>query len=153
MSIYSGPSVPTTYDPQWIFFTNLTPTQVLAFQAFPQELAKYVGTKRWLTEIAAITLPSGINIDMNALSQQKIAALKQAIDNGTIVVPVGGFPFIALDGVHMLSAADITNLYTSVVHAVQATYSVAADLIAQINATTITTRAQIDAAFAAISNS
>jgi hypothetical protein len=148
---YAGPAVPTSYDPSWQLFVNLTPAQIAAFQAFPQDLTKYVGIRRWQTEIAGITLPTGVRLATDQTSQSKIAALKQAIDNGT-VNSTGVFPFLALDGVHQLSAADITVLYGFVVRYVQATYVVAASLLAGVNAIpqTITTRAQVDAAFAAI---
>jgi hypothetical protein len=36
VTIYSGPSVPIAYDPNWQFFTNLTPAQIAWFQAQPE---------------------------------------------------------------------------------------------------------------------
>ncbi len=35
-TIYTGPDVPTAYNPNWQYFTNLTPAQIAAFQAFPE---------------------------------------------------------------------------------------------------------------------
>ncbi len=34
--IYSGPDVPTTYNPDWQYFKNLTPAQIGWFQAQPE---------------------------------------------------------------------------------------------------------------------
>lgn len=34
--IYSGPEVPTAYDPNWQLFTNLTPNQIAWFQSQPE---------------------------------------------------------------------------------------------------------------------
>jgi hypothetical protein len=166
----SSGQIPTTYDPNWAFYNDpkLTPAQIAAFQAFPQDLTKYTGTRRWQKEICStvpgvsyltasfITIPSsasadiaGLQITTDLVSQQKIAAVKQAFDNGTLT---GTMPFLAVNGVRNLSAADITALYGYVVRYVQATYVTAATLLAGINASpqTITTRAQVDAAFAAI---
>lgn len=42
--IYSGPDVPTVYDPKWQYFTNLTAAQIAWFQARPewQNFVSYV---------------------------------------------------------------------------------------------------------------
>lgn len=34
--LYTGLAVPTTYDPQWRTYTNLTPAQIDAFKAMPE---------------------------------------------------------------------------------------------------------------------
>jgi hypothetical protein len=163
-------ALPTQYDPGWQSYTDLSVEQIAAFQAFPQDLTKYIGIRRWQTEINAwpagskpayITLPtvaanptiSGMQLATDALSQQRIAALKQAIDNGAVAPSaIQRVPFLAVNGVYQLTASDVTALYSYVVRYVQATYSVAATLLAQVNATpqTLTTRAPVDAAFAAI---
>lgn len=39
---YVGSAVPQTYSPNWRLFTNLTPAQTAAFQAFPQDLGRYM---------------------------------------------------------------------------------------------------------------
>lgn len=41
-TIYTGSAVPQTYNPNWRLFTNLTPAQTAAFQAFPQDLGRYM---------------------------------------------------------------------------------------------------------------
>lgn len=44
--IYSGPATPTAYDPNWQYFTNLTPDQIAWFQAQPE----------WQNFLAAVAL-------------------------------------------------------------------------------------------------
>jgi hypothetical protein len=43
-TIYTGPTIPAVYNPDWQYFTNLTSAQIAAFQAFP-EWAAYVATQ------------------------------------------------------------------------------------------------------------
>src|SRR5690242_10426132 len=104
-------ALPTVYDPNWQRYTDLSPAQIAAFQAFPQDLAKYIALRRWQTEICSalpatgkpnyITLPNdgsavaGIQLVTDADSQRKIAALKQALDNGAVTEPV---LFVARNG-------------------------------------------------------
>lgn len=33
---YTGPTIPTAYDPNWQLFVNLTPAQIAWFQAQPE---------------------------------------------------------------------------------------------------------------------
>lgn len=162
-------AIPTQYLVGWNTYTNLTSAQILAFQAFPQDLIAYIALRRWQKEICSslasgqvnyITLPtsvsnpniSGLQLTTDMVSQQKIAGVKQGIDNGTITITGSTFPFLAVNGVAMLSASDITALYGYVVRYVQNTYEVAANCLAQVNAVpqTLTTRAAVDSAFAAI---
>jgi hypothetical protein len=162
-------AIPTTYDPAWQTYTDLSPAQIEAFKSFPQDLAKYIGVRRWNWELCLvsaagpsvpyITLPSsagttiaGMQLLTDAESQRKIAALKQAIDSGVLVDQGQGFPFLAVNGVYMVSAADITSIYGYVVRWVQQTYSIAAQLLAQVSATPqqISSRSAVDSAFAAV---
>jgi hypothetical protein len=158
-------ALPTVYVQNWGSFTDLTSAQILAYQAFPQDLIAYIRIRRWHWEICAtsttgpppfITLPAsagalaGIQLLTDQASQAKVAALKQAIDNGAVIDQGQGFPFLAVDGVHMVSAADITAIYGYLIRWVQQTYGIAAQLIAQVTSQGITTRAPIDAAFAAM---
>jgi hypothetical protein len=157
-------ALPLVYDPGWNDWSNLTPQQTAAFQAFPQDLFFYIGVQRWQWETRGrntpgpptsyITIPAdgsaiaGIQLTMDDRSQNKISGLRQNIDNGVIMV--FPFPFIALNGVFMLSAADCRALHAYCVRYVQSTYAIAASLIAQVQGGTLKTRAPIDAAFAAI---
>lgn len=143
---YSGPPIPVTYDPLWTLFTNLTPEQVAAFQSFPQDLLKYAKPRRWLAETSGLTL-NGIPIATQDRDQQKIAMLKQALDDGVLT---GNIQFFDGAGnVQVMTPAQVTAMYTAVVKFVEATYDTAATVVAGIKAGTITTRKQIDAAYAA----
>lgn len=149
MKIYTGPAIPTTYDPLWPSYTNLTPAQILSFQSFPQDLIKYLMTRRWLAETSGITV-GGIKLNTQLSDQQKIAALKQGFDNGAITGSVSFFD--ASGNVQSVNSATATALYNSIVSFVQSTYSTAATLQSGVNANpaTVTTRKAIDAAYAVI---
>jgi hypothetical protein len=146
---YTGPAVPTTYDPLWGLFQNLTPSQVLAFQSFPQDLASYAAIKRWNKEFSTFTVTIGGNtfpVDMSDRGLSRVTMLK----TGAAAI----VNFYATDGnVYTLSAVQITQMLNAMNTRVQNTYSTLATLLNGINATpaTITARSQIDAAFAAIS--
>jgi hypothetical protein len=142
-------ALPTTYDPTWQNYINLTPAQVVAFQSFPQDLLRYLQTRRWLAEISGITI-NNIPLTTQYTDQAKIAQLKQAFDNGAITGPVSFFD--AQNNIRQVNATAATVIYNAMVTFVQSVYTTAATLQNGINATppTITTRAQIDAAIAAI---
>lgn len=152
---YTGPAIPTTYDLAWQTYTNLNDAQKAWFGSQPPFLTKCVGQARWQKEIAQLTIVStntvvnGMVLDMSADSQRKIAGLKQAVDNGALT---GSIPFIAVNGIFTLAGADVSALYQACVARVQATYTVAATLLGGINASppTVTTKAQIDTAMAAV---
>ena len=145
--LYIGPVVPMAYDPTWQTYTNLTPAQIAAFQSFPEDLLIYANTRRWMAEISGITV-GGVPLTTQDRDQSKIAQLKQAFDNGTLTNPV---PFSDASGAtQTVDAAAATALYTAVVRFVEATYTALATLKVGIANATITSRKQIDAAYAAI---
>lgn len=147
--LYTGPSIPVVYDPTWQGFTNLTQAQIAAFQSFPEAIKDYARYLRWTKEISELTLPNGMVLLMDDISQRKIAGLKQAFDNGALT---GTIPFVAFNGVYQVTAADVTNIFNACVARVQATYAALAFVIAQIAATPqgITTRSQVDDLFGKI---
>ncbi len=139
-------ALPTVYVPQWNGYTNLSEAQKTAFRGFPQDLMVYSQLRRWGAEISGTTV-AGIPLTTQDRDQQKIAALKQAFDTGVI----SSVQFFDASGaVQTVNAAAATAIYSGVVTFVQSTYTTAATLQAQILAKTVTTRAQIDAAYAAI---
>lgn len=140
-------ALPSVYDPTWQSYTNLTPSQILAFQAFPQDLVFYVRSRRWMAERSGVTVAS-VPLTTSEGDQAKVAQLKQAFDTGAVV---GTVDFFDANGtVHAVDAAAATAIYRGVVSFVQQTYSTAANLVAGINSKSIATRKQIDAAYAAI---
>lgn len=46
--IYDGPEVPTAFDPNWQYFTNLTPNQIAWFQAQPEWNSFVASYNGWL---------------------------------------------------------------------------------------------------------
>jgi hypothetical protein len=157
-------ALPLAWVPNWnTKWMNLTDPQIAAFQAFPQDLIAYIAYSRWIWEVRGtstpgpptpyITVPvsTGIQLYTDDRSQAKISQLAQAVDKGTVTVTPGNlFPFLAVNGVFMLSASDVEAVYGYVVRYVQSTYAIAATLIGQVQGGQVTTRAPIDAAFAAI---
>jgi hypothetical protein len=143
-------ALPTTYDINWPFYTNLTPDQVTAFQAFPQDLSAYCRTVRWNTENGAGITSAGIPVMTTDRDQTKIAQ----IQTGFLVTPSANIVQFhdAQGGVHALGQPQIKIMFTNIVTFVEKTFTTSQQTIAAINATppTITTRAQVDAAFAAI---
>jgi len=157
--LYTGPAVPATYDPTWQGYTNLTPAQIAAFQAMPQDLIKYAGQRRWQKEIGStvqgvsylsqsyITV-GGIQVTTNDGDLIRLLGLNEwakANPNGTTSFTDNG---VAVS----ITAAQAAALFAAVMAFIQACRQAEATLIAGINATppTVTSRAQVDAAFAAI---
>lgn len=153
---YTGPAVPTAYEASWQTYTNLTQPQIAAFQAFPADLVKYASFKRWAKEVSPLTISdnanatvNGVVLDMGSESQRYMSDAKQAFDNGTLT---GSISFNAKDGAHTFNAADIASIYAAKTERIQETRTALGTLVVGINAAppTITSRAQIDAAFAVL---
>lgn len=144
--LYTGPAIPTQYDPGWRRFTNLTPAQITSFEQFPQALLLYASQRRWQAEISGTTV-GGIALTTQLQDQQKIAGLKQAFDAGVLT----STPFFdAAGNIQTVNAVAFNAIYAAVVQFVDVTYQTAAQLVVGIKGGTITTQAQIDAAYAAI---
>jgi hypothetical protein len=143
-------ALPKVWDPGYQNYINLTPQQVVAFQSMPQALLLYAGTRRWMAEISGTTV-AGVPLTTQDRDQSKISQLKQAYDTG---VKTGTTSFSdAVGNTQVVDAAAVTAIYTGIVLFVDATYETYATLKAGIKAAqpTITTRKQIDTAYAAIS--
>jgi hypothetical protein len=146
---YNGPAEPTAYDSTWQIYTNLTAAQIAWFESQPADLLNYASTRRWLAEISGTTV-AGVPLGTQDRDQAKIAQIKQAFDNGALT---GSVSFSdAAGNTQSVTAAMATQIYNGVVAFVQGTYMAYAALKAGIQATppTVTSRAQIDAAFAEI---
>ena len=139
--------LPTVYVQGWNKFDNLTPAQVVAFQSFPPDLIDYAGQRRWLAEISGVTV-AGVPLTTNDRDQAKIGQLKQAFDNGALTGTVAFSD--AAGNTQTVDATAATAIYRGVVTFVQSTYSTYAQVKAGVSSSTITTRKQIDAAYALI---
>lgn len=162
---YGGPAIPTTWDPSWNSFTNLTPAQIAAFQAFPQDLTLYTSSQRWQFEnrmFAANRVPlpnnyvtiGGVPVYPSADNIGKITAMAldaqmNAADSYTFTVSAPP-PTVGLATVYTLTAAQAIALFSGVRAYVQQCRDIEGQLVNGINGGTITSRAQIDAAFAGL---
>jgi hypothetical protein len=147
-------ALPTVYDPGWQVFNNLTPQQITAFQSFPQDLTAYASTKRWHKEIANNTAGfitvNNIPVDMSESNRALLLGLARAADRN---INGGTFSFTD-NGVGItLTAAQGISLVDAVMSYIQTCRTTEKTMLDGINAKTITTRAQIDTAFAAIPSS
>lgn len=137
-------ALPTTWDADWQVFTNLTTPQIAAFQGMPQDLLFYAAHRRWVKEISGTTV-KGIPVGTQDRDQAKISQLKQAFDAGALS---GVVAFNDAAGkTQMLDADGVTALYYAIISFVQKTYSAFASLKSGIAAKTISSRAQVDAAY------
>ncbi len=147
-------TLPAAYDPNWPIYQNLTSQQILTFQSFPQDLKMYASTARWHKEIANATsgfiIVSGVPIDMSEANRALLLGLARAADRN---INGGTFSFTD-NGVGItLTAAQGIALVDVVMSYIQTCRTAEKTMLDGINAKTITTRTQIDAAFAAISSS
>ena len=139
--LYTGPAVPMAYDPVWQTYTNLTKAQIAAFQAMPQDLAKYALIRGWQAQNKPLTV-----------NESTVTMVSPQATFGTD--PTTRTMDITIKGI-MPSKFDAAAVQTAATNHAQSTHDVYQTLAASINATppTVTTRAQVDAAFAAIPTS
>lgn len=157
--LYTGPTVPTAYDPTWQTYTNLTQAQKVAFQSFPQALQIYALIRRGLAESstlpASIALTSGaqpIAVTLTASANDKADLLGLVSDYNSGLL-TGTMSFVdASNTVRTIDSTGATALYAAVSGFVKALWQAATTLMAGINASppTVTTRAAIDAVYAPI---
>ena len=124
----------------WRVFTPPTPPAPST-----TELKTYAAGARWQKETGGMTLPNGARIATDTAAQTKIAAAKDAFDNGTLT---GTISFKTDSGFTDADAATVTAVYAAVVGHVQGCYVTERSVCDQIDSGTITTFAQIDEAFA-----
>ena len=107
-------------------------------------LQSYTVYKRWRKEQAGITLSSGMPIKTDDRAQAKITG----VYNAQQVNPAAVTPWHAADGaIYNLDAAAMEAMNLELLAHINDCFSISDDCIAQIEAGTITTHAQIDAAF------
>lgn len=112
----------------------------------PGMLDTYAVFRRWQREQAGLTLTSGMKIRTDDRSQAKITGVYAAAQ----AMPTVTTTWHAADGTdHPLDATAITAMNQELLIHIDDCFAISADVLAQIAAGTITTREQIDAAFAA----
>jgi hypothetical protein len=156
MADYRGPSIPTVYDPNWGGFDNLTPSQILWFESQPQDLIKYTNVRRSAAEQSGTSVtftPTGaqapVTIPLNMQGDSKVNAIgmRQGVHDGLLTQ----ISFIDNAGnVQTVDVAGAKAVHQAMFGFVAALNNAAATLINGVNAKTVTSRTQIDTAFAAI---
>ena len=147
---YTGPTIPTAYDSNWQMFNNLTKAQVQWFQSQMQWLIYYAKQR---TQNAVLT---GTNITISGKtiplrsdrdSVQIAMSMRQAIDEG--LISSASF-FDGNEKPQTLDAASYKAAHKALVGFISAITNLGVSLVNDINAGTVTSMAQIDAAIAAI---
>lgn len=108
------------------------------------DLYAYAAAKRWERETAGIMV-SGLPIASDVASQTKLAGAAQAATAGLLPATVA---FKTQAGFIDVTPAQVRGVYAALVAHVQDCYARESQAAAGILAGTITTRAQVDAAFA-----
>lgn len=106
------------------------------------DLVAYAANRRWQKEVGGITV-AGVPVQTDRSSQAMISGAVALCDK----VPDTIIKFKASDGFVDLDAATMTAIAIAVGQHVQAVFAIEATVRAAIEAGTITTTAQIDAAF------
>jgi hypothetical protein len=119
---------------------------VFAEHAPSGSLETYNAFKRWQKEQGGITLSLGFKIKTDDRAQAKITGVYAAKD----VNPAVTTPWHDADGVvHELTAEQMHTMNVELLTHINACFLVSQDVLVGIAGTTITTREQIDAAYAA----
>jgi hypothetical protein len=129
--------------PAWLFnaasFIQPTPTTYSK-----EQLAAYSPDKRWRKEQGGITLSSGMPVKTDDRAQAKITGVFVAAQQAPTVIT----PWHAADGtVQQLDGNQLVAMNNDLLTHINNCFSVSADVLAQIEAGTITSLEQIDAAF------
>lgn len=119
--------------------------QAVFADAYPAGmLESYCIYQRWVKEQGGIALTSGMPIATDDRAQAKITGVFVAAKE----LPTMTTPWSAADNtVHVLDADQIIAMNNELLTHINNCFSISADVLAQIEAGTITTREQIDAAF------
>jgi len=111
-----------------------------------EQLAAYNADARWRKEQGGITTTAGFPLRTDDRAQAKITGTYTAKNE----VPSVTTPWHDADGaVHILDAGGLHQLHVDLLTHINNCFSISADVIAAINAGSVTTLAAIDAAYAA----
>lgn len=144
-------ATPTVYDPNWQYYTNLTPNQIAWFSSQPQYLVSYAYAQRRQKETGVLgpqLTVAGMPVNTNDRAVADLANVAMTATRGATAVF-----HIAINGVvYTLSAVQALALFDNTNKFLNACRTVETQMVTGANATppTITSTSQIDAAFAAI---
>ncbi len=110
----------------------------------PVDLKVYAGEVRKTIEEQGVILPTGVAVQSDVESQGKIAQTIQSIDLGLITEPVN---WKSASGFVPLMRADLIAVGTVVAQHVQRSFNAEMAVVAGIEAGSIATPAEVDAAF------
>jgi hypothetical protein len=136
----------------WLAAGGLTPRlatmqelfDIMSEQYPPGTLNTYTAFKRWQKEQGGITLSSGMPIKTDDRAQAKITGVFVAAQEKPDMVT----PWHAPDGsVHQLDASQVVAMNNELLTHINNCFAISADVLAGIEAGTVTTREEIDAAF------
>jgi uncharacterized protein DUF4376 len=128
--------------------TNDALQAVLAPYNLFVDLIHYTADARWRRQTGGITV-AGVAYRTDRVSENE----RNAAYNYSQANPAATFQWKLPDGTFLtLDATQLANVTTAEGGFVQACFACEKDTVASINGGTITTRAEVDAAFAAISN-
>ena len=143
-------AIPTVYDPDWGTYTDLSPAQIAAFQAFPQDLMDYASVQRWQAEFSgtAVTYNSVlIPLTTDDRSKALVIGMRQAVDDALVT----SVSFIDASGnSHTLDVNGVKAVHGAIMTFVQTLFAAQVGVNAAITGATITKRSQIDAIYASI---
>lgn len=146
-------ATPSVYNPKWQLFRNLSPNQIAWFSSQPQFLIFYAGDLRFKKEVGSLgpqLTVGGIPISTDDRTLSFINGLAIAATRDQQNNPSATYSFAAngqaytITVVQALALFDGTRAY---LHDIRATE---AQMVSGINGATITSTAQIDAAYAGI---
>jgi hypothetical protein len=109
------------------------------------QLKAYAADRRWRKETGGVTLPSGVIVRTDDAAQRKVAELRRRAEAGEIMLPFG---FKAAAGWIDVGLPAIAAIDQAIAAHVAGCYALERQIAGGIDAGTIATTMQIDAAFA-----
>lgn len=118
-------------------------TEIAAYEPPAVDLYAYAAAKRYSVETGGIVSGMFGPLLTDRATQSALGRTIQSIDIGIVAAPI---KFKAASGFAMLDRSALVAISTVVAAHVQAAFSIEGDVVAAIDAGTITTTVQIDAA-------
>jgi hypothetical protein len=131
--------------PAWLFLAADTFIQPTPTTYTPEQLKAYTADARWRKEQGGLTLVSGIPIKTDDRSQAKINGARGVAESNASLTTQW---HAADDAFYDLTAAQVITMSDELQAHINNCFAISADMRDQITAGTVTTLAQIDAAFA-----
>lgn len=108
-----------------------------------ERLKQYAADRSWRKREAGLTLPTGVRVDTSADSLTMIIGAVQSLERGYVQEPVS---FCAMSGPVQATLDDLKGVWAAIAAYTEASFAARSACFAAIDAGTITTSAQVDAA-------